>query len=210
METSSNKRNPLAQDQSAQNDQNRGEQGLNNSPLPLGMPYYAHLQDNKYTWRIDRGGHASGSRPSDVVKKTTAVAVQFRDNKFTGSLEQLIRQTICNYEIFSRQIGMTDTEKKNLFINIIAGAARIFFFGNCSDEINFRQLMKVMLDEYDSEARRLYVQSELEMLTLKKIMSDHQLIEEGAGLAKLVDRINILLPQCPTNFRSESNKVRFI
>ena len=48
------------------------------------------------------------------------------------------------------------------------------------------------------------------MMTLSRVMQTHEITDKGDSQKKLVNRINILTPQCPPGFRSESNKIRFL
>lgn len=75
--------------------------------------------------------------------------------------------------------------------------------------MTFAQLAQVMISEYNSNARRLGVQSQLETLTNEAYMTENEIADYVVGLAKVVDHISILTPQCPANLRSESNKIRF-
>ena len=147
---------------------------------------------------------------ADMTEKLSAVNSEFRDKTFTGDLDQPMRQTVRDFALCARQLGLITTKKRDLFINCFAGNARSFFFDNCKDHMSFDELAKTMIHEYDSDARRLAVQSELEMMTLSRVMLNHDITDEGDALNKIVYRINILTPQCPPEFRSESNKIRFL
>ena len=188
---------------------NRQDHRVNGSgrrqPLIDPTPSRQPLGTHDYSTQFNRM-----SSESDMVKKYSAVNTEFRDKKFSGDLEQPINQTIRDFDNCARQLRLTDEQKRNLFVNIFSGPARDFYFDNTREEMGYRQLVRVMIDEYDSDARRLAVQSELEMLTLHRLMVEKGISDEGVGLSKLVERINVLTPQCPPNFRSESNKIRYL
>lgn len=74
--------------------------------------------------------------------------------------------------------------------------------------MSFAQLAHVMISEYDSDPRRLGVQSQLENLTIEAYMSGSKIVDEVVGLTRVVDHMNILKPQCPPSFRSESHEMR--
>ncbi len=67
-----------------------------------------------------------------------------------------------------------------------------------------------MRREYDSTARQIQVQSELETLDFRRFMASKGITEESSGLKQLVDHINNLFPQCPSDFRSEPEKLRYL
>ena len=65
-----------------------------------------------------------------------------------------------------------------------------------------------MVTEFDSDPRQLEAQSELEGLTLTKIMGKSGDFNFNISLDQLVKRNNSLTPQCPRQFRSDDNKIR--
>lgn len=174
---------------------------------------------------IDDNGHAQNPLPDklsspyaatreslafDPSKKASAVQSYFREKRFDGDIIQSIHRVVRDYEICAKQIRLTSQQKTDFFINIFEGAARDFFFENCRDDMSFSQLAEVMVREYDSDARRLAIQSELEILTMEKFMRDREITDDATGLAKIVEHINVLTPQGPPNFRSENNKIRYL
>lgn len=154
--------------------------------------------------------HATGSMNPESHRKAAAVNSYFRDSKFTGMKEQSIHRTVRDFNVCAMQYELTLEQKRIFFVNAFGGSARDYFFENCRDDMDFEALAKVMVDEYDSDARQLAVHSELDRLSLDRVMKDQQIVDLDAGLTLLVDRINVLTPQCPPNFRSDGNKVRFL
>lgn len=61
--------------------------------------------------------------------------------------------------------------------------------------MSFEELSEVMLLEYYSNARRLAIRSDLKILTIQQFMADNTIIDDAAGLTKIVDHINSLVPQ---------------
>lgn len=151
----------------------------------------------------------------DSTKKASSVHSYFKDSKFTGdrsSTEPLlsIHHTIRDYEVCANQLQLTPKQKADYFINAFAGSAREFFFENCNMSMTYRQLVDVMLTEYDSDARQLEAQAEVESLSLETLMEQEEITNLNIGLDHLITKINTLTPQCPREFRSNKNKVRFL
>ena len=67
-----------------------------------------------------------------------------------------------------------------------------------------------MKKEYDSDARRLASHSELNRVTIDKVMEYEEITDLDTGLTKFVDKINSLTPQCPGPFRGDLNKLHFL
>ncbi len=76
--------------------------------------------------------------------------------------------------------------------------------------MSFEQFEAIMRGEYDSPARQIQVHSELESFDFRRFMASEDITEESVGLKRLVDYINDLSPQCPKDFRSEPQKVRYL
>lgn len=147
---------------------------------------------------------------NDMVKKSSAFNSLFMDKKLSGDSNPPIFQTIQDFELCSRQLALSENEKRDLFINGFNGASRHFFFENCRVDMKLRQLRRMIVEEYDSDNWRLSVQPKLEMLTMDRSMQETENMHNRICLAKFVDRINILKPQCLPNFRSENNKIRHV
>ena len=146
----------------------------------------------------------------DSPKKASSVHQYFRDSKFTGDLTQSIEFTIRDYNICAIQLELSAAQKTSFFVSAFSGPARTFFFQNASHDMDFEALADMMIEEYDSDARQLAVQSELEKLRIEKYMKEKEITTVSEGLSSLVDRLNALTPQCPKNFRHDSNKIRFL
>lgn len=67
-----------------------------------------------------------------------------------------------------------------------------------------------MITKQNSDARRLAIQSELEILTMESFMKDRKIANDASRFAKIVEYINVLTLQGPSNVRSENNKVRHL
>ncbi len=68
----------------------------------------------------------------------------------------------------------------------------------------------MMRAEYDSPARQIQVRSELEGLDFHRYMSSSDISDESTGLKQLVDHISNLSNQCPPEFQSDPQKIRFL
>lgn len=67
-----------------------------------------------------------------------------------------------------------------------------------------------MMNEYESDARHLNEQHELEMLKFDMVLMENEISDEVSSLTKLMKRISILSTKCTPGFRSEANKILFI
>lgn len=66
-----------------------------------------------------------------------------------------------------------------------------------------------MASKNDSDARRLEVQFELEMLFIENYVTDRSISDDTIELSKLVEYINVLAPQCAPNSCSNSHKIHY-
>lgn len=95
-------------------------------------------------------------------------------------------------------------QNKKLFVNVFAGPARELFFANTHRHMRCEELVKVITDEYDNEARQLAAQSELERLTFYQAMIEGDSKRLDAGLTYLVDKIH-----CSEEHKNDSSARQF-
>ena len=107
------------------------------------------------------------------------------------------------------QLELTPWQKSLFFINVFGGTARDYFFEHCREEMTYDELVKAMRTGFHKHARQLAIESELEKLTLEKIMRDNEIVNTNVGLTKLADKIKSLFPQMPIQSQFPKNKVRF-
>lgn len=96
------------------------------------------------------------------------------------------------------------------FDNALAGLARQNFLTYCSRTMPFHQIFQNMERHYNSDTRKLQLQSEVDSLDLQKFMNKHQIVDTSTGLTKLVDYINVLAPQLPECFGNDSHKTIYL
>ena len=118
--------------------------------------------------------------------------------------------TLRDFNVCVRQHRLSDRQKADLFINVLAGPARKFFFNNATDTMNFEEMAKMMVLEYNSYARQLQVQGRLETLRLERHMSEQDVSSPSEGLTQIIDNLERLTPQCQPHFRSDANKINYI
>lgn len=70
--------------------------------------------------------------------------------------------TVRDYDICGKQLGLSEMQKTNIFVKIFVQAARNFPLDNFTDDMTFKYLLDIMVNEYDSDARLRFVQSDLE------------------------------------------------
>lgn len=81
--------------------------------------------------------------------------------------------------------------------------------GKFSPGMSYVHVANIM-KEFDSDSRKLQVQSTFKRLKLNIFMSMYSITSLSTGLTKIVEKIEHLTPQCPAGFRSRENKKRFL
>lgn len=157
-----------------------------------------------------RGSNTSPDPNYIQSKKGHAVESYFRDSKFNGSPEQSIENLIRDFQICAEQQYLSAPQMSLFFVNTLADPARQFFLTHCSPHMPFEQIATQMRRHYNSESKKLQLQSEMDSLDLTTFMHKHQLVDFGTGLTKLVDYINALAPQLPTGFGDDPHKTRYL
>ena len=172
-------------------------------------------QGEGHSPRLTEARTLSLAVPSDMAErnfndsqKATNVFNYFKDNMFTGDLSQSIDMTLRDFNVCARQHRLSNRQKADFFINVLAGPARTFFFNNATDTMDFEEMAKMMVLEYNSDARQLQFQGRLE--TLRLHMSEEDVSSPSKGLTQIIDIIERLTPQCQPQFRSDANKITYL
>lgn len=148
--------------------------------------------------------------PQDDIRKSNNVNQFFEDRKFTGDIMQSMDFYLRDYHVCYRQYKLTRQQKADYFVNILDGPAQTFFFNNVDDNMPFESMAKLMMNEYNSDARQQQVKGKLDTLCLHSYMAEHEITSTTEGLSSMANFIEDLLPQCPPYTRSEGNKIEIL
>ena len=164
------------------------------------------------TSRVRTGNGSSNSGKTDTEDPCKGYYLQqaLKEAKFTGFLEQSIQTSLQMFNVYSKQFQLTNSQKSDLFIHALDGAARTFIFNNTNESMTFEQKVDIMLKEYDSDARQLQVKGRLDALRLKTFMTQHGINDVSDGSTKLVQQIDELTPQTHPDFRSDAHKISYL
>ena len=108
--------------------------------------------------------------PFDQGKKGHAVESYFRDRKFTGAPDQSIDNLIRDYEICAIQQCLDRHQLSLFFINDLADPAPQYFLRYCSSRMSFDQIAATMRKYYNSDTKKLQLQSEIDSIDLTSFM----------------------------------------
>ena len=143
-------------------------------------------------------------------RKATNAFQYFNDNKLTGDINKSIEMTIRGHNVCAGQHRFTEKQKSVFFVNVLVDPARTFFFNDAQDDMSFDEIARIMIREYNSDARQLSLQGMLETLRLEKYISEHNISNHSVGLTKVFELIDRLMPQCQPQFRSDPNKINYL
>ena len=96
------------------------------------------------------------------------------------------------------------------FVNALADPARQFFLTHCSSRMPFDQITSQKRRYFNSESRKLRLQSDMDSLNLSSFMNKHNVSDYSQGLAKRVNHINALAPELPQGFGDDAHKTRHL
>lgn len=104
------------------------------------------------------------------TRKAGFVFQLFKDTRFTGELKESIELTSRDYTVCALQHRLTASQKAEYFVKILDGLARTFFFNNASEDLSYDNIEKLMLDEYNRNARQLQNYSMLRGRRLERLI----------------------------------------
>ena len=160
--------------------------------------------DNKQHGQYEAGsGYIFG-------KKGNSVELYFKDRKFTGAPHQAIDALIRDFEICCHQQSLNPAEMSLFFVNALADPARRFFLTHCSKSMPYDQMISVMRRHYNSETRKLQLQSKMEGLDLGSFMQKNQIADYAQALVQMVDHMNSPALQLPAGFGDDAHKTRYL
>lgn len=134
----------------------------------------------------------------------------FKNSLFSGSPEQSVDNLLREYEICAAQQCLSPELMSLFFVNALADPARQFFLSNCSPTMPINVIATHMRRHYNSETRKLQIQSKMDSLDLGIFMQKNEITDQAIGLSRLVDHINELAPQLPYGFGDDAHKTRYL
>lgn len=154
---------------------------------------------------------ASSQKVRDCTdsRKATNDFQCFKDDKFTGDINESIELTLRAYNVCARRHSLTAQKKTEFIVNVLGDLARTFFFNNARSDMSFDEMEMMTINEYNSNATAASVRK-LEMLPLDNYMAGLSLTTQEEALTKLVELVGSLTPQCQPQFRSDANKINLL
>lgn len=64
-----------------------------------------------------------------------------------------------------------------------------------------------MIEEYNSDARQIQVEDQLQQLRLRNVMAEESITDVGNGLTTLLTRLEELAPLCHPDFQTDCQKI---
>ena len=195
-----------------------GDHLISSRPYPVNQDVRENTQHcarapENHSYRGSVARAISSSRPEDGYiqsKKGNAVDSYFKDRRFSGAPEQSVDNLIRDYEICAAQQCLDPAQMSLFFVNALADPARQFFLTHCSVSMPFDQIATQMRRHYNSETKKLQLQSEVDGLDLMVFMQKNHISDIAEGLTRLVDHINALGPQLPQGFGDDAHKTRYL
>lgn len=159
--------------------------------------------------------HGHHQQPQDDdrsdYRKVSGISGLFnKENRFTGDLKQSIHVTLQTYEMTAHHYKLTPDQKVNFFVYALGGPAKLFFLRTAKLGDTYERIREFMLAEYNSDARQLQVEGQLQQLRLRHLMAEENIADVSKGLSALVVKIEELTPQCHPEFQTDRHKIRYL
>lgn len=102
-------------------------------------------------------------------------------------MSQSCNKTIRNYNLCCAKFEILEIEKAVYYVNSLKGPARDLLFEYCPERMKYQDMFTVRKNDYDSTARKLAVQVDLE--TLVKLHEKRGIHSLSDGMEMLLTRI---------------------
>lgn len=113
--------------------------------------------------------------------------------------------TLKVYEITAWKLCPIADHIEDLFIHVLDGAERLLFIHNAKKGDSYDMIKDMMISEYSSDARRVQVERNLQMILLRNVMSAESITDVQKGLTAQV-KIQEMAPQCHQEFQTDRHK----
>ncbi len=148
----------------------------------------------------------------DHIQSLTGYAVEshFRNRKFLGAPEQPVNNLIRYFDFCATQQLPSPLQISLFFVYALADPACQFFLTHFSPTMLFEAIVAQMRLHYNSENRKLQLQSEMNSPNLASFKRKHQIADPATGLTKLAGHINAKAPQLLPGFGSDPPVTRYM
>ena len=96
------------------------------------------------------------------------------------------------------------------FVNAPTDPARQFFLNNCNTSTLYEKIVTIMRRYYNSETRKLQLQSEMDSPDLAYFMCKKQISDSSQGLIMIVNHVDAQAPEFPGGFGNDFHMTRYL
>jgi len=114
--------------------------------------------------------HGTQRFQREKANKSYHVHSHSKGNKFSGAPEQSIELLIRDYEVVAEHQSLTNSEISLFFVNALADPARSFFLNHYNQNMQYSEITSHMRRHYNSKARKLAIQSEIDGREIESYM----------------------------------------
>ena len=129
---------------------------------------------------------------------------------FSSEDDESIEHLIHNIDTCSKNYFSLPHQKPLFFIRALARDAKYFFHDHSSDTTPYKEILKVMREEYNPPDRQEKLLSQMEFLKLDVFMNMYDLRRERLALKAMAAYISKIVPQLDHRHDQERHKVRFL
>lgn len=122
----------------------------------------------------------------------------FKDQNFSGELDQSIELCLRDFKICALQNRLTNQQRPDYLANIFGEIARTFFFNTARDDMSFEEMAMLMFKEYNSDALQQQIKGVLDMLRLSTFVAKKEISSLLEAVIKVVNLLNDLSSQFPS------------
>ena len=146
----------------------------------------------------------------DAARKLTAITAAFRQRLFKGFDDQSITRHLHFFEKQRNNLQLNGDHMANFFMNTLDDPALSFFQDNVRDGMSYEGIKQMMLRQYNNPSRQSQMKRELDMLRMRKVMQDEEILDPLKGLDRVMRRISELSVQVHSDFRTDRHLIGYM
>ena len=144
------------------------------------------------------------------MKKSSSVEYYFEERKLCGAPAQSINNLFRDFSTCTEQQSLTPSQMSLFFVKALTDPECDFLLTSYTPCMPFDQIAYVMCRHFNSDTRKLQLQSEMDSRVSSSFMRNNNITDPYVRLTKVVNGINALAPKLLAGFGDDPHKTRYL
>ena len=125
-----------------------------------------------------------------LSKKSSAIEVRLKEDKFSGSSDQCIDLTLRDFHKCANNHSLTNNERSQPVVNCFKCGALELYLKDIHAQMPYQMIIEKLRARYSTPHRKLSLQSEVDSLKFNELMARRKIQDEKECLHRMVEYFN--------------------